>query len=98
MPSVRGNMFDLSGSERARSGEIIGRRWLNRTSESRLPIMNLMAKSSAHRSAQVSRRTKETDIALSVDLDGTGKAEAKTGVGFFDHMLDLLSRHSLIDL
>ena len=51
-----------------------------------------------NRTANISRNTKETQIALSLDLDGSGKGEIKTGVGFFDHMLDLFSRHSLIDL
>jgi imidazoleglycerol-phosphate dehydratase len=50
------------------------------------------------RTAEISRATKETKIKLSLDLDGTGKSSIKTGVGFFDHMLDLLTRHSLIDL
>src|SRR3954471_21540930 len=50
------------------------------------------------RTARISRKTNETKIDLKVDLDGTGRASAKTGVGFFDHMLDLLSRHSLINL
>lgn len=50
------------------------------------------------RTASQSRKTKETDITLSLDLDGVGKADVKTGVGFFDHMLDLLGKHSLIDL
>lgn len=52
----------------------------------------------SNRTATISRNTKETQIALSLDLDGTGKGVIKTGVGFFDHMLDLLSRHSLIDM
>lgn len=50
------------------------------------------------RQAQVNRKTNETDIALRVVIDGTGKAEINTGVGFFDHMLDLLARHGLFDL
>ena len=50
------------------------------------------------RSGEVRRRTSETEIAVSLVLDGTGKAEIATGVGFFDHMLDLLARHALIDL
>lgn len=50
------------------------------------------------RTADVSRSTKETRIAVSVSVDGTGKAEIATGVGFFDHMLDQLCRHSLIDM
>jgi imidazoleglycerol-phosphate dehydratase len=50
------------------------------------------------RTAQLSRDTKETKIFLSLDLDGTGASSVSTGVGFFDHMLDLLSRHALVDL
>src|SRR3954463_10689391 len=52
----------------------------------------------AHRTAEISRKTKETQIRLSLNLDGTGNAAARTGVGFFDHMLDLLARHSLMNL
>jgi imidazoleglycerol-phosphate dehydratase len=50
------------------------------------------------RTAQISRQTQETKIRLSLNLDGSGKVSAETGVGFFNHMLDLLSRHSLIDI
>jgi imidazoleglycerol-phosphate dehydratase len=50
------------------------------------------------RSATVNRKTKETDIELSLDLDGTGKVSCRTGIGFLDHMLDHLGKHSLCDL
>src|SRR5829696_4676032 len=50
------------------------------------------------RAARLSRKTNETKVDLSINLDGAGRASAHTGVGFFDHMLDLLSRHSLIDI
>jgi imidazoleglycerol-phosphate dehydratase len=50
------------------------------------------------RSAAVQRETGETKIDLSLNLEGTGRADVATGVGFFDHMLTLLARHSLIDL
>lgn len=50
------------------------------------------------RTAKVTRTTKETDISLSLSLDGTGKAQISTGVGFFDHMLELLTVHSRMDI
>ena len=50
------------------------------------------------RNGAVSRKTKETGIEVSVDLDGTGLAKIATGIGFFDHMLEQLARHSLIDI
>jgi imidazoleglycerol-phosphate dehydratase len=50
------------------------------------------------RTATISRKTKETDIVVAVGLDGSGKAEIATGIGFLDHMLEQLARHSLIDI
>ena len=50
------------------------------------------------RSAEINRKTKETDISLSLVIDGTGKSEIDTGVGFFDHMLTLFASHGMFDL
>ncbi|MBS0563949.1 MAG: imidazoleglycerol-phosphate dehydratase HisB [Proteobacteria bacterium] len=50
------------------------------------------------RKATITRKTAETEVSVALNLDGTGRYENRTGVGFFDHMLDQLSRHSLIDL
>ncbi|OHC67037.1 MAG: imidazoleglycerol-phosphate dehydratase [Rhodocyclales bacterium GWA2_65_20] len=50
------------------------------------------------RSAEVQRKTLETQISVRLDLDGSGKSRLATGVGFFDHMLDQIARHGLIDL
>ena len=50
------------------------------------------------RNAKVNRKTKETDISCEINLDGTGQNEISTGIGFFDHMLEIFSHHSLIDL
>ena len=50
------------------------------------------------RTAAIERRTAETQITLSIDLDGEGQTDLRTGVGFFDHMLELFARHGLFDL
>lgn len=52
----------------------------------------------AKRIAEYTRKTKETDILLSLDIDGTGEAQIDTGIGFFDHMLEGFARHGLFDL
>lgn len=50
------------------------------------------------RTAELSRKTNETDISLMVNIDGTGKAQVDTGIGFFNHMLELFAKHGLFDL
>jgi imidazoleglycerol-phosphate dehydratase len=50
------------------------------------------------RSAEITRKTNETNISLSLNLDGTGRCKSETGIGFFDHMIDQLARHAMIDI
>ena len=50
------------------------------------------------RTADIKRQTKETDIQVSLTIDGTGKSEISTGIGFFDHMLEGFSKHGFFDL
>ena len=52
----------------------------------------------ASRRAEVARNTKETRIRVAIDLDGTGRAELASGIGFFDHMLEQIARHGMVDL
>ena len=54
--------------------------------------------SAVHRTAEIRRETRETTIEVSLDVDGTGRANIATGIGFLDHMLDSLARHSRFDL
>ena len=56
------------------------------------------SKPSAPRAVEIARKTKETDIRLSLDLDGSGRARVSSGVGFFDHMLEALAKHGALDL
>ena len=63
-----------------------------------IPALVSRRKNTAMRAASVSRRTAETDVAVSLTLDGSGAAAVSTGVGFLDHMLELLARHALFDL
>jgi imidazoleglycerol-phosphate dehydratase len=57
-----------------------------------------MAKRTSKRVATVSRKTAETDISITLAIDGTGASKISTGVGFFDHMLTLFAKHGLFDL
>jgi imidazoleglycerol-phosphate dehydratase len=50
------------------------------------------------RVGEIKRKTKETNIDLSLNLDGSGKIDIDTGIGFFDHMLDLMCRHGFLDM
>lgn len=60
--------------------------------------MSVSTEQRPHRTAMLSRTTRETDIAVTIDLDGTGVTDIDTGVPFFDHMLDAFGRHGLFDL
>lgn len=62
------------------------------------PTIHPGARSMLERSASVERRTLETRVRIQLDLDGTGRGELATGVGFLDHMLDQVARHGLLDL
>jgi imidazoleglycerol-phosphate dehydratase len=63
-----------------------------------LDVPRAALKEGAMRQARVERRTKETSVRVALNLDGTGSYQVATGIGFLDHMLEQLSRHSLIDL
>src|SRR5499427_9965787 len=75
---------------------------VNRYSGTASPLLERPRKSAPERppmrKAAVKRATKETDVAVAIDLDGRGVASISTGIGFLDHMLDLLARHSRIDI
>src|SRR5437868_15271049 len=62
------------------------------------PVLYSRKPRTAMRTATVERKTRETEIAVSLDLDGTGESDIDTGIGFLDHMLESFSRHSMIDL
>jgi imidazoleglycerol-phosphate dehydratase len=68
--------------------------------QSGVPVLRARseARTRMSRTARIERETKESKVLVEVDLDGTGRADVNTGVGFYDHMLSSLARHSLIDL
>ena len=68
------------------------------TSSSLLSVLPQPTGEGSSRSAEVTRNTAETRIRVALNLDGSGQAQLSTGIGFFDHMLDQIARHGLIDL
>lgn len=73
--------------------------WAPFFAKAREPLINgVPERGQAMRRAEVKRETGETKIAVGIDLDGTGRADIATGIGFLDHMLTLLARHSMIDM
>ncbi len=68
------------------------------SAESHLGQVDLREYETMTRTATIERKTGETDIKLSIDLDGDGSGTRESGIGFLDHMLDLLAKHAMIDL
>ncbi len=77
--------------------EGLSNEFLSITNKAENPILKFLAQATP-RTANIQRKTKETDIKIKLNLDGTGKGNKHTGIGFFDHMLDQLARHSGADL
>ncbi|MBJ7469017.1 MAG: imidazoleglycerol-phosphate dehydratase, partial [Rhodoferax sp.] len=71
---------------------------MNDTASSLVSVLPQPTGEGAARSAEVTRNTAETRIRVALNLDGSGQAQLSTGIGFFDHMLDQIARHGLIDL
>ena len=85
-----------AGQLRAPDGRHAGRKHLDDRRLESEPVMSTAT--TTERKAEVSRNTAETQIRVAINLDGTGAAQLATGIGFFDHMLDQIARHGLIDL
>ena len=71
---------------------------MNETASSLVSVLPQPTGEGSSRSAEVTRNTAETRIRVALNLDGSGQAQLSTGIGFFDHMLDQIARHGLIDL